>query len=115
MRISDWSSDVCSSDLHALPDLDRQCRNNCQTQPPQEWHPRERQTKGERQRGETQQMMQLVLLIEQLRYRFRLQAVEQDERQHDQKGQHRSEEHTSQLQSLMRTPYAVSCLKKKKT
>src|SRR3546814_5909767 len=26
----------------------------------------------------------------------------------------RSEEHTSELQSLMRTPYAVSCLKKKK-
>src|SRR3546814_3651763 len=27
----------------------------------------------------------------------------------------RSEEHTSELQSLMRTPYAVFCLKKKKT
>src|SRR3546814_6686142 len=26
----------------------------------------------------------------------------------------RTEEHTSELQSLMRTPYAVSCLKKKK-
>src|SRR3546814_1353454 len=26
----------------------------------------------------------------------------------------RSEEHTSELQSLMRTPYAVFCLKKKK-
>src|SRR3546814_8198887 len=29
-------------------------------------------------------------------------------------GQHRSEEHTSELQSLMRTSYAVFCLKKKK-
>src|SRR3546814_6332307 len=28
--------------------------------------------------------------------------------------QHRSEEHTSALQSLMRTSYAVFCLKKKK-
>src|SRR3546814_5073937 len=28
---------------------------------------------------------------------------------------HRSEEHTSELQSLMRTSYAVLCLKKKKT
>src|SRR3546814_6054638 len=27
---------------------------------------------------------------------------------------HRSEEHTSELQSLMRNPYAVFCLKKKK-
>src|SRR3546814_4860711 len=30
-------------------------------------------------------------------------------------GQHRSEEHTSELQSLMRISYAVFCLKKKKT
>src|SRR3546814_4728664 len=29
--------------------------------------------------------------------------------------QRRSEEHTSELQSLMRTSYAVFCLKKKKT
>src|SRR3546814_9619967 len=29
-------------------------------------------------------------------------------------GQGRSEEHTSELQSLMRTSYAVSCVKKKK-
>src|SRR3546814_10122387 len=29
-------------------------------------------------------------------------------------GQDRSEEHTSELQSLMRKPYAVFCLKKKK-
>src|SRR3546814_2878866 len=28
--------------------------------------------------------------------------------------ENRSEEHTSELQSLMRTPYAVFCLKKKK-
>src|SRR3546814_11188960 len=30
-------------------------------------------------------------------------------------GVHRSEEHTSELQSLMRNSYAVFCLKKKKT
>src|SRR3546814_4339083 len=30
-------------------------------------------------------------------------------------GEHRSEEHTSELQSLMRISYAVFCLKKKKT
>src|SRR3546814_4232494 len=30
------------------------------------------------------------------------------------KGTHRSEEHTSELQSLMRISYAVFCLKKKK-
>src|SRR3546814_10183005 len=32
----------------------------------------------------------------------------------DQPGQTRSEEHTSELQSLMRISYAVFCLKKKK-
>src|SRR3546814_1648310 len=36
------------------------------------------------------------------------------EQAHDRSGQHRSEEHTSELQSLMRIPYAVFCLKKKK-
>src|SRR3546814_10809550 len=30
-------------------------------------------------------------------------------------GQQRSEEHTSELQTLMRNPYAVFCLKKAKT
>src|SRR3546814_9164168 len=32
---------------------------------------------------------------------------------HFQRGTHRSEEHTSELQSLMRISYAVFCLKKK--
>src|SRR3546814_10904103 len=32
-----------------------------------------------------------------------------------QSGEHRSEEHTSELQSLMRISYAVFCLKKKNT
>src|SRR3546814_6587072 len=34
--------------------------------------------------------------------------------QHDRRGFERSEEHTSELQSLMRNSYAVFCLKKKK-
>src|SRR3546814_6674074 len=33
----------------------------------------------------------------------------------DLQGEHRSEEHTSELQSLMRISYAVCCLNKKKT
>src|SRR3546814_8758656 len=36
------------------------------------------------------------------------------ERQKQEAGQRRSEEHTSELQSLMRLSYAVFCLKKKK-
>src|SRR3546814_9729624 len=39
-------------------------------------------------------------------------SLEQPARRHHLN--HRSEEHTSELQSLMRTSYAVFCLKKKK-
>src|SRR3546814_3384891 len=37
-----------------------------------------------------------------------------DEREHRREHRMRSEEHTSELQSLMRISYAVFCLKKKK-
>src|SRR3546814_10191073 len=42
-------------------------------------------------------------------------AVAADDVRHVELGQHRSEEHTSELQSLMRISYAVFCLKKKNT
>src|SRR3546814_2641129 len=93
MRISDWSSDVCSSDL----------------------------TRGAifrpmRQRGEMQSItlwrlkLQLFfspsqLQLDRLANKLRKLAV----------SNLRSEEHTSELQSLMRTSYAVFCLKKKRT
>src|SRR3546814_10316846 len=41
-------------------------------------------------------------------------APTKDHAHHDVKQQVRSEEHTSELQSLMRTSYAVFCLKKNK-
>src|SRR3546814_8574160 len=41
-------------------------------------------------------------------------AIEQLSPARDDDGWDRSEEHTSELQSLMRTSYAVFCLKKKK-
>src|SRR3546814_7445464 len=46
-----------------------------------------------------------------------VQRIEQDARQRLEWGQRmgRSEEHTSELQSLMRISYAVFCLKKKNT
>src|SRR3546814_1172812 len=39
---------------------------------------------------------------------------QKDDESEDQEIDHRSEEHTSELQSLMRISYAVFCLKKKK-
>src|SRR3546814_3742855 len=86
MRISDWSSDVCSSDLQRTP-------------------------AGRRAR-------MVLAVVGRLHER-----PEPDAGAVAQVGQHkrpavekrRSEEHTSELQSLMRISYAVFCLKKKKT
>src|SRR3546814_9774258 len=98
MRISDWSSDVCSSDLangrkqqlyrrllcrHRLPLLPvgwrsgaRHARATCSA------------SSGHIAAGNVQPVLHHAW--------------------------HRSEEHTSELQSLMRISYAVFCLKKKK-
>src|SRR3546814_15596780 len=43
------------------------------------------------------------------------QVQEQARLERGHRPRHRSEEHTSELQSLMRSSYAVFCLKKKKT
>src|SRR3546814_5762964 len=42
-------------------------------------------------------------------------CVQRDDTHHRQRPEPRSEEHTSELQSLMRISYAVFCLKKKNT
>src|SRR3546814_1752786 len=111
MRISDWSSDVCSSDLRVFSDVipfpsagidapdfqysrntDSEAANRCPAdecydaqhvmQPPAQEKPWRNQSAGREIRWECAA---------------------------------RSEEHTSELQSLMRISYAVFCLKKKKT
>src|SRR3546814_1803311 len=125
MRISDWSSDVCSSDL--------------------------RQEKGEASEDERprpcdrlieQWQVAILALADEPHFLLGHMAADQEgnqrrnkgdredeggnERQHDgdrhrreglafDAGEHeqgRSEEHTSELQSLMRSSYAVFCLKK---
>src|SRR3546814_7040142 len=94
MRISDWSSDVCSSDLTCARrriwrrgDLCRRTFAGGEARLLYQFHP------GERRR------------------RLRAQP---DRRAVVQGVPVRSEEHTSELQSLMRISYAVFCLKKKK-
>src|SRR3546814_10551471 len=94
MRISDWSSDVCSSDLREVrievdpvrlaslgvtaAEVSRALREV------------EQQSSGGRtQFGGDEQSVRTIATV-------------------------RSEEHTSELQSLMRISYAVFCLKKKK-
>src|SRR3546814_9144033 len=82
MRISDWSSDVCSSDLRGL---NGRARN--------------RQIAVRIGRGErSARWLSIAPKLTKLTVR---------------PGARRSEEHTSELQSLMRISYAVFCLKKK--
>src|SRR3546814_10687484 len=92
MRISDWSSDVCSSDLSRS----RRWRLRCAAKPPfGRWltnvvrGPRGRAVGG----NEAQ-----------------LQATPRQRSEHQIR---RSEENTSELQSLMRNSYAHLCLKTK--
>src|SRR3546814_8668320 len=105
MRISDWSSDVCSSDLLGSvwpegAELDLQVtRSRWEGLDEGHGHLRARKVRVARSgRGEAAQPRLLDLWLP-----ARSGAIEV-----------RSEEHTSELQSLMRISYAVFCLKKKK-
>src|SRR3546814_7225807 len=102
MRISDWSSDVCSSDLFA--DRHRAAQ---------------RVEHADLHRFGAAAARRFVLLAACADHRH---AGEQRADQHLPLKPlahivlrlNRSEEHTSELQSLMRISYAVFCLKKKK-
>src|SRR3546814_5240707 len=124
MRISDWSSDVCSSDLFNFADtreyskvkefvgysglnvalLDGRLRNRFaftytnidrDSYDPDATPVRTFDSRGKNERFEYQGILNITQGIEAT---F---------------GAERSEEHTSELQSLMRISYAVFCLKKK--
>src|SRR3546814_4979074 len=90
MRISDWSSDVCSSDL-ACPSM---------AGAPNEQIPAIRECEA--------QAFYVSNAYRRLQTLFDVSIEDQMIG-----GVRRSEEHTSELQSLMRTSYAVFCLKKK--
>src|SRR3546814_8926535 len=123
MRISDWSSDVCSSDLHGAQSVPRETHTSIRLAAT---HPATAQA------------------CPQMAYRFGTSRQERHTRLNhfSMRGPHRaralrdrsiacsclarviafstlrictsrSEEHTSELQSLMRISYAVFCLKKK--
>src|SRR3546814_1543695 len=114
MRISDWSSDVCSSDLHVhrigaarddvgderlaadatvdgAPEIDGVAHK----EPVFGAHPARKTPR------------QFLAHLAQRPIAVRLEEEQGAARQF------RSEEHTSELQSLMRISYAVFCLKKK--
>src|SRR3546814_10592504 len=99
MRISDWSSDVCSSDLLGIVE-GRAIVG--------------RHAHAARRLGDRDAAVREVAVLEQRAQRLPRRATEILEADHLHRGAQRSEEHTSELQSLMRISYAVFCLKKKK-
>src|SRR3546814_3157368 len=114
MRISDWSSDVCSSDLRqtALADQRIQECGGQRVRSQVSWL---RPVGGRGWRGTTRGVAEGTGGV---------QAAGQATDPAQRRAQHgggdrtaaqlsRSEEHTSELQSLMRNSYAVFCLKKK--
>src|SRR3546814_2761613 len=113
MRISDWSSDVCSSDH---PDSAHDQADGCH-RPQQRGHYLRRSGYGV---GDLPGVED-VEIVGLTRCRVPLFAKQRGQRRLHVAGfiggihrNHRSEEHTSELQSLMRISYAVFCLKKKK-
>src|SRR3546814_7499326 len=105
MRISDWSSDVCSSDLVDVRD-----------------HAVAQRPDGFNRIGRLAHH-QLGVVADRLHPLHAVQRLDRHHRrfvEHDAAPPHidhgvRSEEHTSELQSLMRISYAVFCLKKQNT
>src|SRR3546814_6883908 len=112
MRISDWSSDVCSSDLAAAAvarGRNAPARRPGRTgqRPARRSCPCHQERLARRDDGPFDDVVVMRAGHEAGLIRRRCQVHTAFE--------HRSEEHTSELQSLMRISYAVFCLKKKKT
>src|SRR3546814_5544534 len=96
MRISDWSSDVCSSDLTGLGAAQLL------------------RVDGHHHVIETESGHIGFAPLDEVETRIRERLGERYGRVSVERIVSRSEEHTSELQSLMRISYAVFCLKKKK-
>src|SRR3546814_8051808 len=105
MRISDWSSDVCSSDL-------------LKTSLSGSYHAFDFRKYATRYLAAFTYRFNRRFDLRALHTRLLVAAatcVPQPQRVIRSAEHHRSEEHTSELQSLMRISYAVFCLKKKTT
>src|SRR3546814_2099321 len=113
MRISDWSSDVCSSDLLRVGRAQPRAVDGDRRGAPFRDQPRATPAPVGA-RGPVGQTPQ-PRLRGGIAYRARVQLAESKPGVH--MAAHamkpRSEEHTSELQSLKRISYAVFCLKKK--
>src|SRR3546814_4369379 len=106
MRISDWSSDVCSSDLARGAGSRSLGRRLVPARVV-----RQRRAAGFDGERRVHHRLDLAELVRAVRRRRPAACQAGDGRARPAPGA-RSEEHTSQLQSLMRISYAVFCLKK---
>src|SRR3546814_10295462 len=113
MRISDWSSDVCSSDLRLLEQDATALKGFDVTK-----------LSAQAQLSHRMYTRSTDLALRDFKWRNHRYVMTQMGGMHTRvpstlTNSHpiasRSEEHTSELQSLMRISYAVFCLKKKKT
>src|SRR3546814_1405231 len=132
MRISDWSSDVCSSDLKRYTDFVAKVRAAEQAKAPGSTDLAEAVARYFFKLMAYKDEYEVARLYTSGDFRKKLQQqFDGDYKLHfhlappllakrNAKGElvkkeYRSEEHTSELQSLMRISYAVFCLKKKNT
>src|SRR3546814_8008870 len=101
MRISDWSSDVCSSDLQSFSATASRMSSYSRPQRPVEryFHP--------------PSASRHTIFPDSMRVAVRCAVRTTDPEEIPANTPVRSEEHTSELQSLMRISYAVFCLKTK--
>src|SRR3546814_10470616 len=114
MRISDWSSDVCSSDLTERDE--RLARTDVALEHPQHRHvlrhiARDLAPDALLRTGQAEGQFQRIGQPAVTANPPPLAGAQPLPDQH----QRRSHEHTSELQSLMRISYAAFCLKKKTT
>src|SRR3546814_5958200 len=121
MRISDWSSDVCSSDLSydLADDADRADRAQLRADPRDAKPALADRLSGRRPRGRADGVGHDHLADQGAGAQARAQgtgiglSLAAGLGGAGRDPGRRSEEHTSELQSLMRLSYAVFCLKKK--
>src|SRR3546814_7334956 len=127
MRISDWSSDVCSSDLYSRPQFRGAIRVSCHLASRGRCHTGVCPVAGADGPGVARGAAALArpytggatggrgfLVVHGLETGNGQRAPGRRRRRAGAVDVLRSEEHTSEVQSLMRISYAVFCLKKKK-
>src|SRR3546814_9460044 len=118
MRISDWSSDVCSSDLPSRKSVNvLRAVSNVVSAPanagPAVQAKRNRTSRARAIASSARPtLFRTSCMVGFLLIKTRPNRAQKEA--HQSFRSRRSEEHTSELQSLMRISYAVFCLKKKK-